>query len=78
MEEEKDKEVPKVSRTDVQLKATELIFGNPVVLGLIVLGVLGLAVICVPYSMQSKEISIPLITGVGSLAGGIAIGRLSK
>lgn len=60
------------------MRWVELVFGNPVVTGLVSLTVLGLAVILVPWSPASKEISIPLITGVGSLAGGVAIGRLSK
>ena len=69
-------EAIKATRIDVQLRSAELIYGNPVVLGILVLGVLVLAVICIPYAKESKDIIIPGLSGIGGLAGGVAIERL--
>lgn len=61
---------------EVQIKGIELVWGNPVIFGIMVLGVLALAVICIPYSINAKEIIIPAMSGIGGLAGGLAIGKL--
>ncbi len=65
-------------KNDVGLKLTELIFGNPVITGILAITALGALVICVPDSIATKEITIPAVTGIGGLASGVAIGRLSK
>lgn len=66
------------SINEVGLKLTELIFGNPVITGILAITLLGALVICVPGAIISKEITIPAITGIGGLASGIAIGKLSR
>jgi hypothetical protein len=63
---------------EVQLKTVELIWGNPVIFGIMVLGILALAVICIPYAKDAKEIIIPAMSGIGGLAGGVAISKLSN
>ncbi len=67
-----------IKTTDIGLKVSELIFGNPVITGILAITLLGTLVICVPESMLSKDITIPAITGIGGLASGVAIGKLAK
>jgi hypothetical protein len=61
---------------EAQIKGIELVWGNPVIFGIMVIGVLTLAVICIPYAKDAKEIIIPALSGIGGLAGGLAIGKL--
>ena len=65
-------------KNDVGLKVSELVFGNPVITGILAITALGSLVICVPNSVASKEVIIPAIAGIGGLASGIAIGKLAK
>ncbi len=79
MEEEKGMVAARLEATkEVGLKLTELIFGNPVITGILAITMLGTLVICVPNSVMTKEITIPAITGIGGLAGGMALGKLTK
>ena len=60
----------------VQLKGIELVWGNPVIFGIMVIGILLLGVICIPYAKDAEKILIPGLAGIGGLAGGVAIGKL--
>ena len=71
-----------VTKQNVNYRAVELIYGNPLILGIIAVGILGLggAIIFAfaPAGSSVDKIVIPAITGVSGLATGVALSKLQK
>ncbi len=69
----------KVTKNELTLRTAELIWGNPVVLGICGLVLLGaLAILCAENVVKAGETVKLIVTAIGSLSSGIAIGKLSK
>ena len=70
----------KVTETDVNYRTVELVFGNPVILGIfgvVILGICGAALYTMastPAAAGVEKIILPAMTGVSGLATGIGIG----
>jgi hypothetical protein len=68
-------------KVSVDYRAVELIYGNPVVFGIMVLGIVAVVsaiILMVVPTAPLKDIIIPAMSGIGGLAGGMAISKLAN